>query len=206
MAKPHLKLVAPTIVNGTVPPTRPENSALRPREYLTPKEVEKLLAALKGNRNGHRDATMALIAYRHGLRVKELVELRWSQVDLDTARLHVTRAKKGDSSVHPLTGAEMRALRRIKREATNTEYVFTSERDAPFSRAGFAVMIARAGVAAGLGIKVHAHMLRHACGYKLANDGVPTRTLQAYLGHRNIQHTARYTAMAAAPFRDFWRD
>lgn len=206
MAKPHLKLVAPTIVNGTVPPRRLKNSALRTREYLTPDEVEKLLAVLKGNRNGHRDSTMALIAYRHGLRVKELVELRWHQVDLDNARFHVRRDKGGDPSVHHLTGNEMRAFRRIKREATNTEFVFMSELGTPFSRAGFAVMIARAGAAADLGIKVHAHMLRHACGYKLASDGVDTRSLQAYLGHRNIQHTVRYTAMSAAPFRDFWRD
>lgn len=206
MAKSHLKLVGPAIVNGTVPPRRLKNSELRTREYLTPGEVEKLLAALKGNRNGHRDSTMVLLTYRHGLRVAELVDLHWNQVNLDNARLHVRRVKKGDPSVHPLKGDEMRALRRLKREAGNSEFVFTSERGAPFSKAGFAVMIARASAAAGLGIKAHAHMLRHATGYKLASDGVDTRTLQAYLGHRNIQHTVRYTAMSAAPFRDFWRD
>ncbi len=110
---------------------------------------------------------MALVAYRHGLRAAEVVDLRWSQVDLHNARLHVRRVKNGDASVHPLKGDEMRALRKLKREAGSTEFVFTSERGAPFSKAGFAKMIARAGVAAGLGIKVHAHMLRHAAGYKL---------------------------------------
>jgi integrase len=206
MAKPSLKLVMSTIVNRTVPPTRVKNSELRTREYLTPEEVELLLGALKSNRHGQRDATMALVAYRHGLRVAEVVDLRWSQVDLDNARLHVRRVKNGDPSVHPLKGDEMRALRKLKRDDGNAEYVFTSERGAPFSKAGFAKMIARAGAVAGLGIKVHAHMLRHSAGYKLANDGADTRSLQHYLGHRNIQHTVRYTAMSPSGFRDFWRD
>jgi integrase len=206
MGKAHLKLVVPVSVNGTVPPSRVKNSELRTREYLTPDEVERLLSALKNNRYGQRDATMALVAYRHGLRVAELVDLRWSQVDLNNARLHVRRVKNGDPSVHPLKGDEMRALRKLKREADNTEFVFTSERGTPFSKAGFAKMIARAGVAAGLGIKAHAHMLRHAAGYKLANDGADTRSLQAYLGHKNIQHTVKYTAMSPVRFRDFWRD
>ncbi len=206
MAKSHLKLVAPVSVKGTVPPRRLKNSELRTREYLTPDEVKQLLAALHDNRNGHRDETMALVAYRHGLRAAEVVDLRWSQVDLDNGRLHVRRVKNGDPAVHPLKGDEMRALRRLKRDAGNTEFVFVSERGAPFSKAGFAKMIARAGVAAGLEIKAHAHMLRHAAGYKLASDGVATRSLQAYLGHRNIQHTCRYTAMSPDAFRDFWRD
>ena len=207
MVKAHLKLVELATVNGTVPPTRLKNSELRTREYLTPDEVERLLVALnKNNRNGQRDSTMALVAYRHGLRVAELVDLRWSQVDLDNARLHVRRVKNGDPSVHPLKGDEMRALRKLKRDAVNTEYVFTSERGAPFSKAGFAKMVVRAGAVANLGIKVHAHMLRHAAGYKLANDGHDTRSLQAFLGHRNIQHTVKYTAMSPVRFRDFWRE
>jgi site-specific recombinase XerD len=83
--------------------------------------------------------------------------------------------------------------------------VFVSERGAPFSAAGFAKLIERAGQAAGLGFKAHPHMLRHACGYKLANDGKDTRSLQAYLGHRNIQHTVKYTELSATRFKDFWR-
>jgi type 1 fimbriae regulatory protein FimB/type 1 fimbriae regulatory protein FimE len=206
MANAHLKLVTPAIANGTVPPRRRANKELRTREYLTPDEVERLLEALKGNRQGQRDAAMALIAYRHGLRAAELVDLRWSQVDLDNARLHVRRVKNGVPSVHPLKGDEMRALRKLWRETDNREFVFVSERGAPFTTAGFAKMVARAGRDAGFEFGAHPHMLRHACGYKLANDGHDTRSLQAYLGHRNIQHTVRYTEMSATRFRDFWRD
>jgi type 1 fimbriae regulatory protein FimB/type 1 fimbriae regulatory protein FimE len=148
---------------------------------------------------------MILIAYRHGLRAAELVDLRWSQVDLDQARLHVQRVKRGTPSVHPLQGDELRALRRLKRESPASDFVFTSERGALFSTGGFAKMVERAGATAGLGFKCHPHMLRHACGYKLANDGHDTRALQHYLGHRNIQHTTRYTELSATRFTNFWR-
>ena len=67
-------------------------------------------------------------------------------------------------------------------------------------------MVARAGVAAKFTFPVHTHMLRHACGFKLANDGVDTRALQAYLGHKSIQHTVRYTELAPTRFKGFWRD
>jgi site-specific recombinase XerD len=100
----------------------------------------------------------------------------------------------------------MRALRKLQREAETSPFVFVSERGAPFSTAGFARMLERAADTAGVEIKVHPHMLRHACGFKLANDGVDTRALQAYLGHRNIQHTVRYTELAPTRFKGFWRD
>jgi type 1 fimbriae regulatory protein FimB/type 1 fimbriae regulatory protein FimE len=206
MAKTKLKLVPPTTVNRTVTPKRVKNSDLRTREYLTPDEVEKLIETVKSNRHGHRDSTMVLLCYRHGLRAAELVDLRWSQVDFDNARLHVRRVKNGVPTVHPLKGDEMRSLRRLKKESTNTEYVFVSERGSPFAMAGFAKMIERAGVEAGFEFGVHPHMLRHACGYALANAGHDTRSLQAYLGHKNIQHTVRYSEMSPTRFKDFWRD
>jgi integrase len=149
---------------------------------------------------------MILMAYRHGLRAAELVDLRWSQVNLNHARLHVRRVKNGLPSVHPLKGDELRALRGLKRETDNTEYLFLSERGAPFLTAGFAKLVERAGIAAGFRFGVHPHMLRHSCGYKLANDGHDTRSLQAYLGHKNIQHTVRYTEMSPTRFKDCWRD
>ena len=206
MAKPSLKLVTPSTVNRTVPPKRLPNSELRRREYLTEAEVEKLIEVAKGNRYGRRDATMILVAYRHGLRASELVDLRWDQVDFATATLHVRRVKQGTPATHPILGDELRALRRLQREQDpKSPFVFTSERDAPFSTGGFARMVERAGEAAGLGFKAHPHMLRHACGYALANKGHDTRALQAYLGHKNIQHTVRYTELAPTRFKDFWR-
>jgi type 1 fimbriae regulatory protein FimB/type 1 fimbriae regulatory protein FimE len=205
-------LVTPSTVYGTVdpkgPPKRRRNSEVRAREYLTDAEVNRLIAAAgNSNRNAHRDATMVLITYRHGLRAAELVALRWDSVDFNHGRLHVGRAKNGSPSVHPLTGRELRALRRLQREQEpKSPFVFTSERGAPFSTAGWRKMVARLGVAAGFDFPVHPHMLRHACGFKLANDGVDTRSLQAYLGHKNIQHTVRYTELAPTRFKDFWRD
>jgi integrase len=208
--KPMLRLISPTIENRAVSasslPRRPKNAELRQREYLTSTEVDQLLAAAKNNRHGHRDATMILIAYRHGLRASEVCDLRWSQVDLDQARLHVRRVKRGTPSVHPLQGDELRALRRLKRESpAHSDFVFMTERGGPFTTTGFAFLVSRAGAKAGLPFKAHPHMLRHAAGYKLANDGHDTRTLQAYLGHRNIQHTVRYTELAANRFDKFWR-
>jgi integrase len=206
MAKTHLKLVKPATVKRTVGPKRPPNADLRTREYLTEAEVERLLKAAGKNRWGHRDSTMILVAYRHGLRVSELVDLRWDQVDFATATLHVRRVKQGTPSTHPIRGDELRALRRLQREQDpKSPFVFTTERAGPFSTAGFARMVERAGVEAKLPFKAHPHMLRHACGYALANKGHDTRALQAYLGHKNIQHTVRYTELAPTRFKDFWR-
>jgi integrase len=133
------------------------------------------------NRNGPRDATMVLLAYRHGLRPVELVTLRWDAIDFAHGQIHVSRAKNGAPSVHPLSGLELRALRRLKREQEPlSSFLFTSERGSPFTTAGWRKMVARLGEAAKLGFKTHPHMLRHACGFQLANQGTDTRTLQAH--------------------------
>jgi integrase len=207
MAKTRLRLVRPTTVLRTVMPRRRPNSDLRTREHLTEAEVERLIKATTDNRYGHRDATMILVAYRHGLRVSELVDMRWEQIDFRTASLHVRRVKKGTPSTHPILGDELRALRRLQREQDpRSPFVFTSERGSPFTTAGFARMVERAGKVAKLGLKAHPHMLRHACGYALANRGHDTRALQAYLGHRNIQHTMRYSELSPTRFKNFWRE
>jgi type 1 fimbriae regulatory protein FimB/type 1 fimbriae regulatory protein FimE len=207
MLNARLRLVTPTTENRTVTPRRLPNADLRTREYLTEAEVQGLRDAAKGNRYGHRDATMILVAFRHGLRVSELVDLRWDQIEFASATLHVRRAKRGTPSTHPIMGDELRALRQLQREQEpRSPFVLTSERGSPFTTAGFARMVERAGEAAGLGFKVHPHMLRHACGYALANKGHDTRSLQAYLGHRNIQHTVRYTELSPSRFKNFWRE
>jgi type 1 fimbriae regulatory protein FimB/type 1 fimbriae regulatory protein FimE len=198
MENSRLRQAAPTSVNVTV--------GKRSREYLTDREVERLIEAAKQNRSGHRDATAILVAYRHGLRASELVTLRWDDIDLATGRLHVRRAKSGDASVHPISARESRALRKLLREAPTAPYVFISERRAPLSVAGYQRMVARAGVAAKFTFLVHSHMLRHACGFKLANDGHDTRAIQAYLGHRSIMSTVRYTALTPNRFKNFWKD
>jgi type 1 fimbriae regulatory protein FimB/type 1 fimbriae regulatory protein FimE len=206
MAKSHLKLVTPTEILRTVGPVRRRNAELRTREHLTPGEVEALMEAAKANRHGHRDATMILIAFRHGLRASELCDLRWDQVEFDAAVLHVRRVKNGTPSTHPLRGDELRALRRLERESESSPFVFVSERRSPFTTAGFARMVERAAASADIELKAHPHMLRHACGYSLANKGHDTRAIQGWLGHRSITSTAIYTALAPNRFKDFWRD
>ena len=186
---------------------RKPNADYRSREHLTEREVGRLIEAIKGNRWGHRDATMVLMAFRHGLRASELVDLRWEQIDLEHALLHVRRLKNGSPATHPLTGKELRALRRLQREqVAKSPFVFISERGAPFTKRGFQATVERGGKATGFDIKIHPHMLRHACGFKLANDGVDTRTIQAYLGHKSIQHTVRYTELAPTRFKSLFRD
>jgi type 1 fimbriae regulatory protein FimE len=198
----------PTPENGKVaPPRRGANRERRTREHLTPQEVEKLInAAGRIGRYGHRDATLIVLAYRHGLRVSELVALRWDQIDLEQGLLHVSRVKNGVPSTHPLRGPELRALRRLRREQGISPSVLTSERGSAMTDSSVRKIIARAGEQAQLGFPVHPHMLRHACGFKLANEGHDTRAIQHYLGHRNIQHTVRYTELAADRFRRFWSD
>lgn len=188
-------------------PRKQRNKDVRTREYLTDKEVDQLMdAARKAGRHGHRDATLILIGYRHALRVSELVALRWDQVDLGQGLMHITRLKNGVDSTHPVRGPEIRALRRLQRDYPDTPYVFVTERKGSLTASTVRKLMARAGQKAGLGFPVHPHMLRHGCGFKLANAGHDTRSIQHYLGHRNIQHTVRYTELAADRFNGFWKD
>jgi integrase len=151
----------------------------------------------QGNRHGHRDATMILIGFRHGFRVSELCDLQWSSIEFQTGTMHVRRAKGGQEATHPLLGDELRALRELKRQSASL-FVFASERGGPFTPSGFAKLLARAGDEAKIGL------LRHACGYALANKGIDTRTSQAYLGHRSINSTTRYAKLAPGRFKNIW--
>ena len=148
---------------------------------------------------------MILLGYPHGLRAAELCDLQWSQVELTAGRLHVRRVKNGSPSVHPLRGDEIRALRRLQREQSPSPHVFSSERGGPMTPKAFHGLFARIGERASLPFPVHPHMLRHGCGFALANAGHDTRALQAWLGHKNIQHTVRYTELAPDRFKNFWR-
>jgi integrase len=204
MTNAHRQLFTPTTVKRTVMPRRLPNHELQPREHLTEREVEKLIEAAKKNRQGQRDATIILICFRHGLRASELCELQWSDLEFETASLHLRRAKNGTAATHPLLGDELRALRALKREA-KSPFIFVSERGAPFTVSGLQKIVERAGITAKIPFKVHPHMLRHATGYVLANRGTDTRTLQSYLGHRSIQSTVRYTELAPNRFKNLWK-
>jgi type 1 fimbriae regulatory protein FimE len=189
------------------PPTKPRNVDRRTREYLMPAEVEALMNAARGiGRYGHRNATLILMMYRHALRVSEVSHLRWDLIDLKMALIHVRRLKSGVPSVHPLHSPELRALRRLKTQYPGMAYVFVSERGSPLTARAIRHIVLCSGEAAELPFPVHPHMLRHACGFYLANRGVDTRAIQHYLGHRNIQHTVRYTELAPQRFSDLWED
>ncbi len=190
-----------------VPPKRIANKLIRDREHLTPHEAERVIEASKKlGRYSHRDSTMILLSYRHGFRVSELLSLQWSKVDLRHGIIHVKRRKNGISTTHPLFGPEIRALRKINRDYPDTQYVFVTERKGPMTESAFRKIVSRAGKEAGLQFSIHPHMLRHSTGFKLANEGKDTRSIQHYLGHKNIQHTVKYTEITPARFKDFWDD
>jgi integrase len=179
----------------------------RPREHLTETEIERLMTvARQDGRYGHRDATAILIAFRHGLRASELVDLQWDQIDFVQKTIRVHRVKNGTGSTHYLANSELRALRRLQRENPPGPHVFVSERGGPVTTAWFRKMMARLGERAKMPFTLHPHMLRHSCGYHYANLGKDTRSLQAFLGHQNIQSTVRYTAMAPDRFKGWERD
>ena len=162
-------------------------------------------ARLRG-RYGNRDALLIMLAFRHGFRASELIALRWDQIDFKAGSLHVNRLKRGSPSTHPIRGPEIRLLHMWQHEQDGGTYILTSERGGPMNRINVHHIVVAAAKAAGIEFPVHAHMLRHACGFYLANAGQDTRAIQLYLGHKNIQHTVRYTELSPQRFKDFWKD
>jgi type 1 fimbriae regulatory protein FimB/type 1 fimbriae regulatory protein FimE len=189
----------PTVAAG-----RGKNEDYRTREYLTEAEVEQLLEAAGKSRNPTRDRLLILLAFRHALRVSELVDVKVEQLDLKAATIHIRRAKNGTPGIHGLQGDELRLIRALLRENPNSSFLFLSERKAPLSIDGAQRLIERLGVAAGFAFPIHVHMLRHSAGYALAGRGVDTRTLQAFMGHRSIASTVVYTAVADKRVRNIW--
>jgi len=191
-----------------MPPRKPRNADVRGREYLTAEEVERLRrSALALGRYGERDAAMILLGFRHGFRVSELVGLRWDQVDLSRKTVYCRRSKGSKNGMHDLGRAEVTALRRLEKgNAGRSAFVFASERGGKLSRWAFDKMLRRAGLNCDPPIAVHAHMLRHACGFHLINEGHSTRRVQDHLGHRNIQHTERYTELCPDRSARLWDD
>jgi integrase len=198
MSKTALPVVRTESAPTTELDTRPEPK----RPYLTESEVELLIKAAESD----RDRCMILMAYTHGLRVSELIHLRWSQLDLDAGRIRVLRSKMGADSEHPLRGREIRLLRKLRRvQPVGSRFVFATGRGAPMTRNGFYKLFRRAGETAGVN-DCHPHRLRHGAGYRLVNQGMDTLSLAAYLGHKNVQNTQRYARMSATRFDGLWND
>lgn len=176
----------------------------RGRDYLGTAQVERLLAAARKGRHGARDHLLVLMMFRHGLRVSEAIALRRDHVDLEQSRLWINRLKGGLSVEHSIEGDELRAIRRWLAQRDDTlPWLFVSERRQPMTRQSVNYLIGAIGLRAGLG-RIHPHMLRHSCGFALANPGYDLRLIQDYLGHRDPRHTAHYTRTAARRFDGIW--
>jgi integrase len=202
----QLSKVGKTEKRTSKSPNSRKYSEVRTREYLLSAEIEAMRSAIKKGkgRHAHRDSTLILLIYRHGLRVAEASALQWTQIDFNGGTIYVKRVKKGTPSVQPLYGDEIRSLRKLQRDYPPSPYVFQSSRSGPLAHDTVGGIVERAGELAALPMPVHAHMLRHGTGYYLANRGIDTRTIQSYLGHNNIQHTVRYTELASTKFQGLW--
>lgn len=177
------------------------------KNFLSESEIEKFLAAARKGRHGARDYLMCLLAFRHGFRVSELLDLRLTDLSMDESRMFVRRLKGSLDTQQPMEGDELRAIKAWlrEREPKLSPFVFLSERGGPFTRQAFNYLVRVIGVRAGFTFRVYPHMLRHSTGFALANKGLDTRLIQDFLGHRNIQHTTRYTRTAAKRFEGIWR-
>lgn len=178
-------------------PHHKKNKEARPREHLTEDEVMSLRKAAKSSRNPLRNDALILMMFRHALRVGEVSSLKWSQVDLDNGCINISRLKGSVSGSHPLRGDEIRLLRKLSKNKNKGPYVFMSETKTPLSTRAIHDIIAKAGKKALMPFSIHPHMLRHAAGYYLTNKGIETRTIMAYLGHKNIQSTVIYTNVSS---------
>ena len=187
---------------------KPTNQGQRTREYLDELEIKLLLGAAKRSRfHSVRNHCLVLTMFMHGLRVSEASNLRWRDVDLKDGRIHINRLKNGNSGTHYIYGEELRALRALKKLKDDfPTFVFSSERGGRLTASGIQQLMATLGKSANFDFPLHPHMLRHSCGYYLANQGLDTRLIQDWLGHKSISCTVLYTQLSPRRFEGIFKD
>ena len=186
------------------PPIKPSNKSRREREYLTEPEIKELISSAINTNHINRNRLIIYMMFYHGLRVSELIFLKWGQICLKNAIIHINRAKNGVPSIHPLKKNEIKLLKKLDSYKNRSGYIFLTERATPFSSRQIHYIIDRISKHSSLNILVHPHMLRHSCGYYLANKGIDTRSIQAYLGHADIKSTVIYTEISPSRFMNFF--
>ncbi len=186
-------------------PEAPVDVHHKPIDYLTEAEVTRLISGAKYSRNSERDQLLILMLFRHGYRESEAIMCRRDWIDLNKAVVWIARLKKGMSRYHPISGDEMRMIRRYLRTRTDDmPWLFISERMQPLSDRSVRQIVKNAAIIAKLK-HVHPHMLRHSCGFYLREKGYDQRMIQEYLGHSSPESTARYTRISAKAFEGIWQ-
>ncbi|EDN69083.1 Type 1 fimbriae Regulatory protein fimB [Beggiatoa sp. PS] len=175
------------------------------RKHLLESEVDLLLEATRKSKHyPQRNYCLVLLIYRHALRLSEAINMTWSQIDFANETIYVERIKGSVSGTHPLRPVEIMALKLLKQDTNGSKHLFISQRNKPLGKRSVQHLIALFGQEAGIEFPVHPHMLRHACGYRLAKEGRDTRVIQAYLGHKDIRNTVIYTELSSKRFDDFF--
>ncbi len=176
-----------------------------PRKYLTIDEVNQLCNAISKTKHGLRDRLIIYMMFRHGLRRSEAASLRWEDVNLNNSTIWIERLKGSISTNHPLSGKELRDLRKLQRAyPSSLPWLFINQKKQPMSARTISKIVNKAGQLAGFEYLVNSHSLRHGCGYHLANKGVDLRLIQSYLGHANINNTVIYTEICSDRFNRIW--
>lgn len=179
------------------------------RKHLTTFEIERILKETMHGANYERNYCLLLMCFLHGARVSEIISWKLSDIDFEAGHIYIKRLKNGFSTIHPLIEREKKALRawmevRKGSEVDKNDYLFISKKGKPISRQQVYLLLKKYGKMASLNIQAHPHMLRHSCGYALADRWIDTRLIQDYLGHKNIRHTVIYTASNPERFKNVW--
>lgn len=179
-------------------------------KFVTETEVKALIKGAKKTKYPVRNQLMIMMLYRHGLRETELCRLRLNQIDFEQAKLHIKRIKGGNSYTHPIAGDELRLIKRylrfkVGKQGSNLPWLFVSSRGNQISRTAVFNTVKNCAIEGGITNKtISPHMLRHGCGYYLANKGTDVRVIQDYLGHKSIQNTVIYTQLTGKQFEGLW--